>query len=157
MRFYQAQDGWLFLGARPGEAGLVGEAMGVDGAADLDAGALEQALAERFGEGTVAHWEKQLRAAGVSAQAVVALPDLMADPWVREHGLSVTQCSEEVGDVTYPGPSVRMTGTPVRVGQPVRQPGADAASVLTEVGLEDAIETLERQWVLQATGLPRGW
>jgi crotonobetainyl-CoA:carnitine CoA-transferase CaiB-like acyl-CoA transferase len=81
----------------------------------------------------------------------------MLDPWVREHGLSVTQRSEEVGEVTYPGPSVTMTETPVRLGQPVRQPGADAASVLAEVGLAEQIETLDRQWVLQATKLPRGW
>ena len=68
----------------------------------------------------------------------------MADPWVREHGLSVSQCSEEVGEVTYPGPSVRMSETPVRLGPPVRQPGADGPAVLAEVGLADDVERLER-------------
>ena len=57
----------------------------------------------------------------IGLNAVVALPDLMADPWVREHGLSVTQCSEEVGEVTYPGTSPRLSETPVRLGQAVRQ------------------------------------
>jgi hypothetical protein len=50
-----------------------------------------------------------------------------------------------------------MSDTPVRVGPPVRQPGADGPAVLAEIGLGDAVETLERQWVLQTTGLPRGW
>jgi crotonobetainyl-CoA:carnitine CoA-transferase CaiB-like acyl-CoA transferase len=81
----------------------------------------------------------------------------MNDPWVRAHGLSVTQQAEEVGDVTYPGPSPRLSETPVKVGAPVKRPGGDAESVLAEVGLADAIPTLERQWVLQATNLPAGW
>ncbi len=81
----------------------------------------------------------------------------MVDPWVTSHGLSVTQHSEEVGDVTYPGPSVLMSETPMRAGAPVRQPGADAESVLEEVGLADQIPALERQWVLQTKDLPPGW
>ena len=105
----------------------------------------------------MAHWVELLREAGVSAQAVVSLPDLMADPWVREHGLSVSQCSEEVGEVTYPGPSVRMSETPVRLGPPVRQPGADGPAVLAEVGLADDGREAGAPWALQTTNLPRGW
>src|SRR3954465_4602568 len=41
MRFYRASDGWFFLGALPSEAGTVGEAVGVTGAARLDAAGLE--------------------------------------------------------------------------------------------------------------------
>ena len=147
-RFYRAQDGWFFLGARDEDAGRVQEAVGVKVLDDLEA---------RFPDRPVAHWVDLLREAGVSAQAVVSLPDLMADPWVREHGLSVSQCSEEVGEVTYPGSSVQMSDTPVRLGPPVRQPGADGPAVLAEIGLGDAVEQLERQWALQTTNLPRGW
>ena len=147
-RFYRAQDGWFFLGARHADAGRVTEAVGVKAVGDLEG---------RFLEQPVAAWVERLRAAGVSAQAVVSLPDLMTDPWVREHGLSVSQCSEEVGEVTYPGRSVQMSDTPVRLGPPARQPGADGPAVLAEIGLADAVEKLERQWVLQTTNLPRGW
>jgi len=157
-RFYQAKDGWFFLGARPDEAGRVGEVVGVAAAGSLSDADLGQALEARFAEGTADQWVQKLRAAGISAHAVVSLPDLMADPWVRAHNLSVSQRSEEVGDVTYPGPSPKLSGTPVRLGPPVRQPGADAASVLAEVGVAaDAIEALDRQWVLQTTNLPPGW
>jgi len=147
-RFYRAQDGWFFLGARESDAGRVTKATGVQTVGDLE---------DRFLEQPLAAWVERLRAAGVSAQAVVSLPDLMTDPWVREHGLSVSQCSEEVGEVTYPGPSIQMSDTPVRLGPPARQPGADGPAVLAEVGLADAVERLERQWVLQTTNLPRGW
>jgi len=156
-RFYQTEDGWFFLGARPSEAARVAEAVGVAvGAAD-DAGTLEQALEARFAEGTAASWVERLMAAGISAHVVVKLPDLMLDPWVRAHGLSVTQQTDEIGDVTYPGPSPHLSDTPVRVGAPVKRPGGDAESVLQEVGLADAIPTLEREWVLHATNLPAGW
>ena len=147
-RFYRAQDGWFFLGALESECSRVVEAVGVDGIDDLEA---------CFRDQPVAAWVERLRAAGVSAQAVVSLPDLMADSWVREHGLSVSQCSEEVGDVTYPGPSIQMSATPVHPGPPVRQPGADGPAVLAEIGLADAVERLDRQWTLQTTNLPRGW
>lgn len=117
----------------------------------------EQAFERCFALRPTAVWVDRLRNAGISAHAVVELPDLMRDRWVREHGLSVTQCSEEVGDVTYPGLSVRMSETPMRLGEPARQPGADAESVLCEIGLEETIPTLERQWVLQTTNLPSAW
>jgi crotonobetainyl-CoA:carnitine CoA-transferase CaiB-like acyl-CoA transferase len=156
-RFYRAQDGWFFLGARSSQVGRVAAAVGIKNAASLEACDLEKALEARFGGQPVAAWVDRLRAAGVSAQAVVSVQALMVDPWVREHGLSVSQCSEEVGDVTYPGPSVQMSDTPVRLGPPVRQPGADGPAVLAEVGLGDAVESLERQWALQVTNLPQGW
>jgi crotonobetainyl-CoA:carnitine CoA-transferase CaiB-like acyl-CoA transferase len=115
--------------------------------------AYETILATR----TVAHWVDCLRRAGISAQAVVSLPDLMLDPWVRSHGLSVSQASEEVGDVTYPGVSVRMTGTPMCIGPAAKRPGGDAQAVLVEAGLAEAIPALERAWALQTTNPPPGW
>jgi crotonobetainyl-CoA:carnitine CoA-transferase CaiB-like acyl-CoA transferase len=156
-RFYRAQDGWLFLGARPSEAGRVAAAVGITEDDEPDLRALEKALEARFGEQPVAAWVERLGEASVSAQAVVSVQDLMVDPLVRAHGLSVSQCSEEVGDVTYPGPSVHLSDTPVRLGPAVRQPGADGPAVLAEVGLGDAVDSLERQWALQVTNLPRGW
>jgi len=156
-RFYQARDGWFFLAACPSERGRVVEAVGLRPSDVADDAAFERALEARFAEDTVGAWVDRLRETGVSAQIVVALPDLMVDPWVVSHGLSVTQCSEEAGDVTYPGPSPCLSDTPVRLGAPVRQPGADAGSVLAEVGQAETIETLDRQWVLQASNLPRGW
>ena len=156
-RFYQSEDGWFFLGARPSDAGKVAEAVGVPVAETEDGCALEKALEARFATGSAAGWVERLGAAGISAHVVVKLPDLMLDPWVREHGLSVTQQAEDVGDVTYPGPSPRLSETPVRLGAPARKPGSDAQSVLAEVGLADEIPALEKQWVLQATNLPPGW
>jgi crotonobetainyl-CoA:carnitine CoA-transferase CaiB-like acyl-CoA transferase len=156
-RFYLAEDGWFFLGARPSKAAGICQAVGVPDELAKDSARLEQALEARFASGTAGSWVQRLLGAGISAHAVVKLPDLMADPWVRAHGLSITQHTDEIGDVTYPGPSPQLSDTPVRVGGPVKQPGGDAESILQEVGLAEAIPSLERQWVLQATNLPAGW
>jgi crotonobetainyl-CoA:carnitine CoA-transferase CaiB-like acyl-CoA transferase len=149
-RFYRASDGWFFLGARNDDASKVARALGLD--------AFDEAAAERrFAQRGASDLVQLLRGAGVSAQAVVQLPDLMQDPLVRANGLSVTQCSEEVGEVTYPGLSVRMSETPLRLGAAARKPGADAESVLAEVGLAEAIPRLEEKWVLQTLKLPSAW
>jgi crotonobetainyl-CoA:carnitine CoA-transferase CaiB-like acyl-CoA transferase len=64
---------------------------------------LEQELEARFAALPAAVWVDRLRQAGVSAHAVVPVAELMVDPWVQSHGLSVTQTVEGVGDVTMPG------------------------------------------------------
>jgi hypothetical protein len=76
---------------------------------------------------------------------------------VRGQGLSITQVSEEVGEVNMPGVSMRLSDTPMRVGEPARQPGADAELVLKDLGMADALPTLGRAWTLQTENLPTGW
>ena len=58
----------------------------------------------------------------------------MSDPWVRAHGLITERFHEGLGQVAHPGPAVRMSATPVRVGRPAPQPGADQDAVLALVG-----------------------
>jgi crotonobetainyl-CoA:carnitine CoA-transferase CaiB-like acyl-CoA transferase len=149
-RFYQANDGWFFLfAARESDSSRLEQLIGTRvGVRDL-----ETAFAQR----PVAHWVDCLRQAGISAQAVVNLPDLMREPWVREHGLSISQTSDEAGDVTYPGASVNLSATPMRVGPAARRPGADAYDVFSEIGSTDMIPALKRAWALQTADPPPGW
>jgi crotonobetainyl-CoA:carnitine CoA-transferase CaiB-like acyl-CoA transferase len=155
-RFYRAQDGWFFLAATAAEASRLGTVEGLQ-TATLEASQLEQALEARFAELPAAVWVDRLRQAGVSAHAVVPIAGLMADPWVRSHGLSVTQTVEDVGDVTMPGLSVSLSRTPMRLGGPPHRPGSDAAPILQELGMAEALPALERAWVLQASDLPSAW
>jgi crotonobetainyl-CoA:carnitine CoA-transferase CaiB-like acyl-CoA transferase len=144
-RFYQASDGWFFLGARDADAAKLYELAGP--------GDLETAFAQR----PAGHWVGCLRQAGLAAQAVVNLPDLMRESWVREHGLSISQTSDEAGDVTYPGASVALSATPMWVGPAARRPGADAYGVFGEIGSAEMIPALERAWALQIADPPPGW
>jgi len=155
-RFYQACDGWFFLAATAADALRLGTVEGLQ-TANLTASALEHALEVQFAELPTAVWVDRLRQAGVSAHAVVPVAELMADPWVQSHGLSVTQTVEDVGDVTMPGLSVRLSDTPMRLGGPPHRPGSDAALILQELGMEDALLALTRAWVLQTSDLPSAW
>jgi crotonobetainyl-CoA:carnitine CoA-transferase CaiB-like acyl-CoA transferase len=126
-------------------------------AANLEASQREQALEARFAELPAAVWVDRLRQASVSAHAVVPVAEAMADPWVQSHGLSVTQTVEDVGDVTMPGLSVRLSVTPMRLGAPPHRPGSDAEAILQELGLAEALPALVRTWVLQTSDLPSAW
>jgi crotonobetainyl-CoA:carnitine CoA-transferase CaiB-like acyl-CoA transferase len=128
-QLYAGSDGtWFFLGA--GAAGL----SGVEGLGDLPAEPSSADLAGRFARAPADAWIARLTAAGAGAHRVVPLEELMDDPWVRAHGLITERFHEGVGQVQHPGPAVRMSVTPVRVGRPAPQPGADRASVLEQLG-----------------------
>jgi len=155
-RFYQAQDGWFFLAATAADASRLGAVEGLQ-TADLTASTLEQALETQFAELPTRVWVDRLRQAGISAHVIVPVAELMADPWVRSQGLSVTQTVEDVGEVTMPGLSVRLSDTPLRLGGPPHRPGSDAALILRELGMEDALPALARVWGLQTSDLPSAW
>ncbi|MHB8573726.1 MAG: CaiB/BaiF CoA transferase family protein [Dehalococcoidia bacterium] len=141
-RLYEASDGWLFVGASPADAGRFSEVVGVqaavNGADDAFIGAVETALKQ----GSVTEWEQRLTTAGIGAHRVAAVPELMTDPWVRAHGLSLTREHDGQGLVTTNGPAPRLDRTPVRPGSPASRPGADAASILADVGLADRLGAL---------------
>jgi crotonobetainyl-CoA:carnitine CoA-transferase CaiB-like acyl-CoA transferase len=122
-RFYQARDGWFFLAATAADASRLGAVEGLQ-IANLEASTLEQELEAQFAALPTAVWVDRLRQASVSAHAVVPVAELMVDPWVRSHGLSVTQAVEGVGDVTMPGLSVTLSATPMRLGDPPHRPGS---------------------------------
>jgi len=176
-RFYQASDGWFFLGATEADLTRLSGVPGLEfaaapgGAGPDPAGKtgwaeLAKLLEERFRTGPAAAWVAALQAAGLGAHEVTGLAALMADPQVRSRRMSVTQVSPEAGEVTMPGIAIKMSATPPRLGEPARQPGADAREVLQLASLTElagltgpvrSLAELEQLWVVQATGLPAGW
>jgi crotonobetainyl-CoA:carnitine CoA-transferase CaiB-like acyl-CoA transferase len=134
-RLYPASDGWLFFGA--GADGL-DRLAGVEGLDNVEPERLET----RFAAAPVAVWVERLRAVGIGAHRLVSVEELMDDAWVREHGLSLMQHVEGVGAMTMPGVAARLSLTPLRVGAPVRPPGADAPAVLARIGLADELDQL---------------
>jgi crotonobetainyl-CoA:carnitine CoA-transferase CaiB-like acyl-CoA transferase len=152
-RLYRASDDWLFLGARAADLpalaaveGLAGIELVVGNApAETDgpaAEALAAFLEERLARQPVAEWVVRLTAACVGAQAVAAVAPLMADPWVSAHGLSVTRAHDTGERITTVGPSARLARTPVAPGRPAASPGADAPSILADLGMADQLSSL---------------
>ena len=158
-RFYRAQDGWFFVAARPEDASRLCaiEGLHVDGLDPRDAGKIERMLEEAFAHAPASVWVERLREAGMAAHEKVTVAELMADPLVRERGLSVTQHIEEAGDATMPGLSVHLSCTPMRLGDRCHRPGSDGATILEELGLADKLEALEHSWVLRTSDLPPAW
>ncbi len=136
-RIYEARDGWFFLGAREAAASRVADALGIPAQA-----LSEEALEATFAAGDRDEWCTRLTRAGVGAHPLVDRAELMKDPWVVEHRLSITREHEQAGLVTHTGPSARLSLTPVTAGAPARPPGSDGAEILRELGMEDSVDAL---------------
>jgi crotonobetainyl-CoA:carnitine CoA-transferase CaiB-like acyl-CoA transferase len=156
-RAYQANDGWVFIGARPDEVSRLAAVDGLAGIASLQGEALEQALAQRFGSDSVATWVARLTNAGIGAHRYLGdLDALMQDPWVTAHALSLTREHDGMGLVTTCGPAPRLSRTPIRAGWPAPKPGADAYAILSEIGLGDRVGALIEAGVVRVDGVKAG-
>jgi len=120
--------------------------------------ALEQALEQRFAGDIVDSWVSRLTNAGIGVHRYLGdLEELMADPWVTAHELSLTREHDAMGLVTTCGPAPRLSRTPIRVGQPAPKPGSDAYEILSEIGLTDReIEALIDTGVVRVDGVMAG-
>ena len=156
-RAYQASDGWLFLGALPADPPRLDSVQGMSGVGSLSGAALERALEQRFAAGTVGDWEKRLTAAGLGIHRVVDdLAELMDDPWVVAHGLSITRGHEGIGQVNTNGTAPRLSRTQPAPGRPAPKPGSDAPSILRDIGLEADLDRLVQHRVVALEGVSAG-
>lgn len=139
---YQAADGWFFLGAQDLQREAIAGVEGLDAAIGCDGAALAEALARAFAAESVATWCNRLREVGVAAHSVATVADLMDDPWVVAHRLSVTRQHDTDEVITTIGPPPRLSGTPATVGRAASTPGADGEAILDELGLSGRVEDL---------------
>ena len=132
-RLYRAADRWFFLGT-----GSADRLRRVDGLADLDFACadLERVLEARFATLPASEWVSRCWTAGVGAHTTERVEELMQDPWVTAHGLSLTQAIDGVGNMTMPGVAARLSRTPLQVGPPVRPVGADGPAILASLTLD---------------------
>jgi len=153
-RIYKASDGWLFLAAQPDDLKCCA---GLADLAGKSGPELEQAMEERLLMRSVAAWVDILTKAGIGAHVIICdLERLMEDKLVVSRGLSLTREHDVVGPVTTNGPAVRLSRTPVVPGGPARKPGADAASVLEDIGMGGELDRLVKQGVIVVDGVEAG-
>jgi crotonobetainyl-CoA:carnitine CoA-transferase CaiB-like acyl-CoA transferase len=141
-RLYRASDGWFFLALREDQHDRLAAAPGLEAVSNRASDALEPALERAFVQDTAEAWVERLRAVGVGAQRALSAEDVMADAYAVSRGLSLTREHDGVGLVTTNGPSPLLSRTPVVPGRPAPVPGADALSVLADIGREDEIDAL---------------
>ncbi len=144
-RAYQAADGWFFLAADP-------DILEGDHGRWL-AEAPESELESTFAHESVADCVERLNAVGAGAHAILQdVRALMDDPWAQSHGLSITREHDGQGPVTTIGPSPRLSRTPAVPGRPAPIPGADAASILADIGMRSELDRLVKAGVIVTEG-----
>jgi crotonobetainyl-CoA:carnitine CoA-transferase CaiB-like acyl-CoA transferase len=162
-RFYKASDGWFFLAVPARDAAKLATVEGlpnplsVNGEGAGGGVALEAQLEAAFASAEAHTWVNRFLKAGLSAHPWVKIADIMQNDLVKARGLAVQQEVEGAGMTTAPGVTVRMSRTPMRVGDPPKKAGSDAAQILEELGMSDQLERLEKAWVLQVNDLPAAW
>ncbi len=154
---YQANDGWLFVGAQETDLPRIAGIDGLSGIDSLRGQDLAKSLEQHFQSGSVQDWVQRLNGAGVGAHRV--LPDtseLLDDPWAINHGLSITREHDEIGLITGFGPSPRLSKTPVAPGRAAPKPGAQGREILEEIGLGNDFDRLVQQGVILTDGVAAG-
>jgi crotonobetainyl-CoA:carnitine CoA-transferase CaiB-like acyl-CoA transferase len=141
-RLYRAADAWFFLGATASQLPSLAAVDGLGAIAGLKGTMLEPALEERLATKPAAEWVRQLTDAGIGAHVVTSVNELMMDPWVVAHGLSVTREHRDGSQITTIGPPARLSATPLQPGRPASPPGGDAEEVLAAIGMAEQLDTL---------------
>jgi len=156
-RAYAASDGWLFLAARHSDLPRLAKIEGLASMGELEGDDLGHALEERLATESVDTWVARLLAEDIGAHRVSrSQRAVMDDPWVREHGLSMTREHDEIGPVVTSGPGARLSRTPLHAGRPAPKPGADAREILEEAGFGDRYVELVERGIVRMDGVAAG-
>jgi crotonobetainyl-CoA:carnitine CoA-transferase CaiB-like acyl-CoA transferase len=136
-RYYAASDGWIFFGAAPEQTAALARVEGLEGfPLGGSDGEIAAFLAERLARAPAAVWSVRLAPARVGVHALAKLEEVMADAWVREHGLIISREHKGIGLIDQAGPPPRLSRTPVVPGVPAPPVGADGRAILAEHGLD---------------------
>jgi crotonobetainyl-CoA:carnitine CoA-transferase CaiB-like acyl-CoA transferase len=147
-RLYRAADAWFFLGAQDAQLERLASIPGLQAVRGLVGTPLEAQLEACFRAKPVSEWIPLLVEAGMGAHTLGNVMQLMQDPWVIAHGLSVTRRHRDGAMITTIGPPARLSRTPVVPGRPVSPPGGDAAEVLSMIGIVDKLNELVEKRVI---------
>jgi crotonobetainyl-CoA:carnitine CoA-transferase CaiB-like acyl-CoA transferase len=96
--------------------------------------AINAAVEAKLAGATTADWIARLNAAGVPCGRVMALPEVFADPQVRDQEMVLTQDHPGHGMVEMLGFPIKFAEAPCRLRRPAPELGADTDSVLAGLG-----------------------
>ncbi|HZU88567.1 MAG TPA: CoA transferase [Stellaceae bacterium] len=96
--------------------------------------AINAAIEDRLKTGTSADWIEKLNAAGVPCDRVMTLPEVFADPQVRDQEMALTIDHPGHGPVTMLGFPLKFAEAPCALYRPAPDLGADTEAVLGELG-----------------------
>jgi crotonobetainyl-CoA:carnitine CoA-transferase CaiB-like acyl-CoA transferase len=108
----------------------------------LDPRGVEALLEVRLPERPVELWVDAFRSVGLGAHRANRVSQAMLDDVAQAHGLSITRDHDGHGPVRHNGPGAWLPATPPQPGRATPVPGADAASILADIGRERDLGTL---------------
>lgn len=150
-RLYRAADAWFFLGLQETQVACLASIPGLEAVQGLPEESLAARLAACFQTAPASTWVHRLNAAGIGAHLLSQVAQLMQEPWVIAHGLSLTRQHRDGARVTTIGPPARLSRTPVVPGRPVAPPGGDAEEILALLGLHEQLSDLVQKRVIALT------
>ena len=134
-RLYRASDGWFFLAGGKDARQRLQRIPGLEQLAS-EATDVEALLERRFLDMTVTEWVSGLRDLGIAAQRANRVSQAMTDPVALAHGLSLEREHDGVGPMRHNAPGRWLPDHSAIPGRPTPVMGADAASVLADIGRE---------------------
>ena len=129
-RLYQARDQWFFFALAHASLPHLQQVLELPLLGTLSDAAQQDLLARTFGEQALDYWVNKLRACDPAIHRLVTVQELMSDPWVVGHGLSLTREHKNIGMIRTIGPVARLSRTPLVAGRPAPPPGSDQAAVM---------------------------
>ena len=144
-RCYEASDGWFFLAAHKNRLRRFERVRELVGAFEVDAGALESWLAERFKTKTREYWVTAFRAIGVGAHAINSLANVRERNLVPESEMTevdgptmrfirhLDHPSGHVVDLVAPN-AVRSKRSRIRIPDAAPKYGANTRQILIDLG-----------------------
>jgi crotonobetainyl-CoA:carnitine CoA-transferase CaiB-like acyl-CoA transferase len=129
-RLYQARDQWFFFALERASLLHLQQILDLPSLTTLADSRQQELLAHTFSKQTLDFWVSKLRACDPGIQRLITVQELMSDPWVVQHGLSLTREHKVIGMVRTIGPVARLSRTPLVAGHPATLPGSDRAAIM---------------------------
>ena len=99
---------------------------------------LNEALARRFRQASVAHWVELLNRAGVPAGPVYTIPQVFEDEQVRHLGVAQSVTGDDGQAYRLISQPVTLTRTPAAIARPAPGWGEHTDEMLAEAGYDAA-------------------
>jgi crotonobetainyl-CoA:carnitine CoA-transferase CaiB-like acyl-CoA transferase len=96
--------------------------------------AINAAIEQRLKTNTSAYWIAKLNAAGVPCDRIMTLPEVFADPQVRDQEMALTLDHPGHGPVTMLGFPLKFAEAPCALRRPAPDLGADTTAILRDLG-----------------------
>ena len=129
-RLYEARDQWFFFVLDRESLWRLQQILDLPSLGTLSDTGQQELLTCTFIKQPLDFWVSKLDACDPGIHRLVTVQELMSDPWVVQHGLSLTREHKDIGMIRTIGPVARLSRTPLVAGHPATPPGSDHAAVM---------------------------